>query len=80
MVCVSIHEGSHSTHASPPNTNTTYCSQSPQIFKNCINIVSLIVPKGNILAFRNSATSEVESKERNIMSEYAFDAISSVFL
>ena len=69
MIFVCIHKSCDGSHASSPNTYTTNCPSLSQIAKNAIDIVPLIVAKGNIVTLGKSAASKVKGEDSDISAQ-----------
>jgi hypothetical protein len=69
MIFICVHQRSHSSHAPPPNTDTAHCSDSSQVFKYAVHIVSLVKSQWNIFALGQSAACKVEGEDGDVSAD-----------
>lgn len=79
MIRVSVHQSSHCSHASTPNSDAAHSSQSSQILEDRVNVTTFIVPQRNVLPFREATTREIEGKDSDVPADQKVNDSRSIF-
>ncbi len=51
MIGVRVHEGSHCAHTAAPDADTADSLKTAEVLEDTVDIISLVVAEGDVLAF-----------------------------